>query len=273
LTDPFTIFPLTKQLVAQYLLGNFKKHRHDYEEVLVLQTGHPDHFIDFKKEKLDTPLVVYVAKGKIHSFVPDKDTTGWVIRYQTELLPNNRFNFYCNFLDTIHYHFEKPACLTQLITLCQLMYESYNDERKDMNFIIHLLQAFLSRLEAENKKNLHSENNGANNQLITFNNFLKIVEENFMRPLSVDFYAEKLFMSARNLNLITQAVFNKSVSEIVENRKLIEAKKLLTHSDMPVSEIGYELGFNEKAYFTRVFTKKTGITPTRFRTEMQALLA
>lgn len=273
MTEPFTIFPLTKQLVQKYLGGNFKNHRHEYEEILVLLTGRPQHFIDFNKETLHTPLIVYVAKGKIHNFIPDADTTGWVIRYQGELLPDNRFNFYCNFLDTIHYHFESHECLDQLITLCQLMYESYSGEKKDMTFIIHLLAAFLSRLEAENKRNLTTDNGTGNNQLVTFNNFLKIVEENFTRQLSVDFYAEKLFMSVRNLNLICHAIFNKSVSEIVENRRLIEAKKLLTHSTLSVSEIGYELGFNEKAYFTRVFTKKTGVNPTQFRSEMQALLA
>jgi AraC family transcriptional activator of pobA len=273
LTEPFTIFPLTKQLVEKYLSGDFKNHRHEYEEILVLQTGHPQHFIDFKKETLDTPLVVYVAKGKIHNFIPDKNTTGWVIRYQGELLPENRFNFYCNFLDTIHYRFKTNECIDQLIRLCELMYEAYQGEQKDMPFIIHLLAAFLSRLESENKRNLQGDNGNGHNQLITFNNFLKIVEENYKRPLGVDFYAEKLFMSARNLNLITHAIFNKSVSEIVENRKLIEAKKMLTHTNLSVSEIGYDLGFNEKAYFTRVFTKKVGITPTQFKSEMQTLLA
>ena len=272
-TEPFNIFPLTPQLVQQYLKGSFKDHRHDYEEILVLQTGQPQHVIDFTKEILHTPLVVYVAKGKIHKFIPDADTTGWVIQYQGELLPDNRFNFYCNFLDSIHYRFKENECLEQLTTLCGLMYQAYQHEQKDMNFIIHLLAAFLSRLESENKKNLLADNGNGNNQLVTFNNFLKIVEENYKRPVGVDFYAEKLFMSARNLNNITRSIFNKSVSEIVENRKLIEAKKLLTHSGLSVSEIGYELGFNEKAYFTRVFTKKVGINPSGFRTEMQAMLA
>jgi AraC family transcriptional activator of pobA len=272
-TEPFNIFPITKTLVEKFLQGDFKNHRHDYEEILILLTGNPEHFIDFKKEQLQTPLVVYVAKGKMHNFVPDIHTTGWVIRYQGELLPDNRFNFYCNFLDSINYQFESTECLDQLVTLCQLMYQAHSSPRKDLNFIIHLLSAFLSRLESENKKHLNSDPHSDNNQMVTFNNFLRIVEENYKRPLSVDFYAEKLFMTVRNLNNICHAIFNKSVSEIIENRKLIEAKKLLTHSSLSVSEIGYELGFNEKAYFTRVFSKKTGITPTEFRQEMQLLLS
>jgi AraC-like DNA-binding protein len=72
-------------------------------------------------------------------------------------------------------------------------------------------------------------------------------------------------MSERNLNLICKNNFQKSVSEIIETRKLIEAKRMLLYSDKSVSEIGYELGYNEKSYFTRVFHARMEITPTRFR--------
>ena len=102
---------------------------------------------------------------------------------------------------------------------------------------------------------------------------LQLLEENFRRQEGVDFYAEKLFMSSRNLNLICQNILQKSVSEIIETRKLTEAKNLLIHSDKSVSEIGYELGFNEKAYFSNVFKKKSGQTPTEFRDEMRKLIS
>ena len=94
------------------------------------------------------------------------------------------------------------------------------------------------------------------------------MEENFRRPQGVEFYAEKLFMSTRNLNIICQNILQKSVTEIIETRKLIEAKNLLMNTDKTISEIGFELGYNEKSYFTNVFKKRTGQTPTDFREEM-----
>ena len=110
-------------------------------------------------------------------------------------------------------------------------------------------------------------------QNITFRNFLKILEENYHRSEGVDFYAEKLFMSSRNLNLICQNILQQSVSEIIETRKLIEAKNLLISTDQTISEIGYALGYNEKAYFTTVFKRKSGQTPTEFREEMKSLIS
>ena len=80
-------------------------------------------------------------------------------------------------------------------------------------------------------------------------------------------------MTARNLNLICQHILQKSVSEIIETRKLIEAKNLLMNTDKTISEIGYELGYNEKAYFTNVFKKKSGQTPTEFREEMSKIIS
>jgi len=62
------------------------------------------------------------------------------------------------------------------------------------------------------------------------------------------------------------------VSEIIETRKLIEAKSLLTTTEKTVAEIAFELGYNENSYFNNVFKKKSGQTPGEFREEMKAML-
>ena len=128
-------------------------------------------------------------------------------------------------------------------------------------------------IESERRKISNDEKLLSSTQNITFKNFLSILEENFRRPEGVEFYAEKLFMSATNLNLICHNILQKSVSEIIETRKLIEAKNLLITTDKTISEIGFELGYNEKAYFTTVFRKKTGQTPSEFRQEMNKLVS
>ena len=136
-----------------------------------------------------------------------------------------------------------------------------------------LLRALISMISSEQQKQTNVNPLGTNPQNSTYLAFLQILEENFRRDLSVDFYAEKLFMSARNLNLICQSIVQKSVSEIIEERKIAESKKLLTGTDKPISEIGYEIGYNDKSCFTNAFKKKNGITPSAFRKNMQKLLS
>ena len=269
----FDIVKLTPELSRQYADAPSKPHRHNYEEIIIVAKGNPTHFIDFNKETITPPLVIYVAQGKIHQFVPDAHTEGWAIRYKNEWITQSRFHFYSNFLDNINYPLESADCLNKLDTLCQMMLDEYQQRQPDLTMIKHLLLALLAKLEAEGRHRFRQETNSGHTQLASFNNFLKIVADSYKRPEGVEFYADKMNMSVRNLNLICQSIFNKSVSEIVETRKLIEARQLLINTDMSISEIGYELGYNEKAYFTRVFTKKTGLTPTEFRHRMSALLS
>ena len=82
----------------------------------------------------------------------------------------------------------------------------------------------------------------------------------------------QLHMTSRNLNQITHKLLHQSVSEIIETRKLMEAKRLMTSTDKTISEIAFEIGYNEKSYFSKVFKKKSGQTPTEFREEMKKLI-
>jgi AraC-like DNA-binding protein len=138
-------------------------------------------------------------------------------------------------------------------------------ELNDLSTIKHLVNGLISMIDTEKKRNIPVDSEIKSSQITAFNSFLKILESNFRRDEGVSFYADKMNMSERNLNLICKNNFQKSVSEIIETRKLIEAKRMLLYSDKSVSEIGYELGYNEKSYFTRVFHARMEITPTRFR--------
>ncbi|WP_306350880.1 helix-turn-helix domain-containing protein [Flavobacterium sp. '19STA2R22 D10 B1'] len=269
--QPFFIYKFTEESALKAINTPSKPHRHDYEELIIVAEGSPDHFIDLNKETITAPTVIYVAQGKIHHFLPTEATRGWGIRYKTEFIPESKFHFYSNFLDSINYPIQSDECLLKIETLCEIMLDEYKQPIINITMIKKLLEAVLSKLEEEGRKLIID--NPHSSQLITFNNFLKIVEDNYKRTVDVHFYADKLNTSLRNLNLICQNVFNKSVSEIIETRKLIEARQLLLHSDKSISEIGFELGYQEKSYFTRVFTKKTGLTPTQFKAQIQPLFA
>ncbi len=265
---PFKIIKLTKESLEPILLNPIPLHRHDHEELIIVTSGKPVHTLDYTKEELYPPVIVYVAQGKVHNFTPDSDTGGWVIRFKNELVPNSRFNFYSNFLDQINYKLNDDYCSTTLNSLCEIMLKEFEEESVNYQVIKHLLSALLTKLEADSKQEYLDGTAANRSQMITFNSFLKILEFNYMRPDGADFYSEKLNMSTRNLNLISQSAFGKSVTEIIETRKLIEARSLLLNSGKSVSEIGYELGYNEKSYFTRVFHKRTGVTPTEYREQL-----
>src|SRR5690606_30961587 len=151
--------------------------------------------------------------------------------------------------------------------------EEMRQHAPDYAIIRQLLGTVFTMIESERRKLKRDDNEQLNSHSITFKNFLRILEENCRSNVGVAYYAEKLLMSARNLNNISQQILQQSVSEIIETRKLIEAKNLLSTTNKSISEIGFELGYNEKAYFTNVFKKKTGQTPSAFRKEMKTLVS
>jgi AraC family transcriptional activator of pobA len=251
-------------------------HNHDFEELIVGMEGEMDHFIDFKSEKFISPFVSFVTKGKIHRVIPEIKNGKfnlWVIGFRSDFIPETTFQLYSYYHDHANLQIQKGENFDRMVTLCEMMYREANQIIPDYAVIRLLLSTLFTMIESERKKTESAEKPFYNTQNITFKNFLKILEENFRRPLGVEFYAEKLFMSARNLNLICHNILQKSVSEIIETRKLIEAKNLLISTDKSVSEIGFELGFNEKAYFTTVFKKKSGQTPSEFRDEMSKIIS
>jgi len=275
MTELFKIFTVDQAEADRLASSANEPHQHEFEELLVGIEGELEHFIDFRSETIEAPFVSFVAKGKVHRVVPrakDGRIKIWVMRFKSEFISETTFQLYCYYHDEANLALSKDRCFNRLETMCEMMDGEMKQETPDYSVIRHLLSALFTMIEAERKKLQPPEEQNQNIQNITFKNFLKILEENFRRPEGVEFYAEKLFMSSRNLNLITQNILQQSVSEIIETRKLIEAKNLLTSTDKNISEIGFELGYNEKSYFTSVFKKKSGQTPSEFREEMRKLL-
>jgi AraC-like DNA-binding protein len=270
------IFKLSKEEAKKIAESPDEPHIHDFEELIVGMEGELEHFIDFKSEKFISPFVSFVTKGKVHRVIPvikDDKFSIWVIEFKSEFMPETTFQLYSYYHDHANLQLQKGEKFNRMVTLCEMMHSEAQENTPDFAVIRLLLSTLFTMIESERKKIQYDEKRLYSTQNITFKNFLKILEENFRRPEGVEFYAEKLFMSARNLNLICHNILQKSVSEILETRKLIEAKNLLISTDKTVSEIGFELGFNEKAYFTTVFKKKSGQTPTEFRQEMSKLIS
>ena len=261
----FRIFEITEQLAQDLVSRTIDSHFHDFEDLIIVTHGSMEHFIDFKMEIVNAPVACYVSTGKTHRLIPHKSMRGWVINYKTEFIPDSMLNFYSNFFTFTNIPLSNGLCIDRFINLCQIIKAESVQQFVDHTTIRHLVNGLISMIDAERKRSLPIENVAKATQISSFNDFLKILEENYSVNEGVSFYADRLKMSERNLNNICKYNFQKSVSEIIETRKLIEAKRMLLHSDKTVSEIGYDLGYNEKSYFTRVFHAKMGITPSRFR--------
>jgi AraC-like DNA-binding protein len=101
------------------------------------------------------------------------------------------------------------------------------------------------------------------NQLL--GEFRKLVNNRFAELRTPKEFAQVLNISPNYLNAVCKEIYNKTVSEIIQERVILEAKRMLAHTGLSVSEISYKLGFEDNSYFGRYFKKCVGIPPEKYR--------
>ena len=92
-----------------------------------------------------------------------------------------------------------------------------------------------------------------------------LVEAHFKTQHQVKFYAEMLHKSPKTLSNLFALYNSKSPLAVIQDRILLEAKRLLIYTDKTAREIAYELGFEDGAYFSNFFKKRAAVSPTAFR--------
>lgn len=276
MNDIFKIFKLDVKQAEEIIKELNLPHSHDYEELLIGIEGQVEHFIDFQPHVIEAPFVSFITQGKMHQIKPmakNGKCEIWVIRFRSELISATAFQLYTAFHDRANIHMDPNTCFSRLDNICNIIYDEYIQPSPDIAVIRQLLMSVFSIIESERRKLRLNNEESKKIQSVTFKNFLRILEEHYKEPKDVNFYAEKLFMTTRNLNLICQDILHQSVSEIIENRRLTEAKNQLISTDKTIAEIGYDIGFKEKTYFTHTFKRKTGITPSEFRKEVSKIFS
>lgn len=99
-----------------------------------------------------------------------------------------------------------------------------------------------------------------------FARFRALVEGHFLEHRPIGWYAVALGVTESRLDRAARAVTGRSPFETLQDRLILEARRKLVYIAAPVSKIAYELGYDDPSYFWRVFRRRTGMTPTAFRT-------
>lgn len=109
-----------------------------------------------------------------------------------------------------------------------------------------------------------------NNDPDTFRQFTRLVDEHYKEKHAVADYADLLLIAPKTLTHRFKRMNLPQPNEVIKNRIILEAKRLLVHTGMTAKEIAYELGYDDPAYFSRLFFIKTGESPSGFRTKYLA---
>ncbi|MFE6281983.1 helix-turn-helix domain-containing protein [Streptomyces sp. NPDC057877] len=247
-------------------------HRIDFHVVMFFTDGPVRHMIDFAEYEATAGDVLWIRPGQVHRFTTTGEYRGTVLAMQPGFLPRATVEA------TGLYRYDLPPLLrpdpAQLdglrAALAQLRRE-YEDTvtlplSLHTSVLRHSLSAFLLRLAYLAASSAEGARQRSDT---TFTLFRDAVERGFATNHSVSAYADALGYSRRTLVRAVRAATGDTPKAFIDKRVVLEAKRLLAHTDLPIGRVGAAVGFPDAANFSKFFHQHTDATPAAFRAELR----
>ena len=233
-------------------------HLHGFYEIIWFQKGSGTHYVDFNQYAIAPGTIIFISPGQIHSFDTKHDQEGYVLKICAEL-----FDDFVS-LSCVTVQDKDSAALEMLVAAMQeeLKKEDSLGHREALHALVKLFVIMVRRSYAEinpSAPNPHKVSYKA------FLNFRKLIEENYCRLHTVKDYASLLNVSSKTLTLYVNECSKYSPLELINNRIILEAKRLLRYSVLSVKEIAFRLGFEDPSYFAKFFKRLVKQSPADYR--------
>ena len=248
-----------------------KPHKHDFYLILYITKGGGVHSIDFTDYPVNPGSIFLMTPGQVHSWKLAKGTNGFILFftrafYQMQMSENNLMDF--PFYHSLHasplIKLKKDAVIDFIFS--QLLSEYATSERPDARLLRTYLDLLLLTLGRQTPDQNETKSHGSSYKLRKLE---QLIEENFKTLKQPAEYGDLMNLSPTYLNNVCKSNLGKTLTQLIQERILLEAKRLFAYSDLTVNEVSGRLNFNDVSYFVRFFRKNSGFTPEAFRKSLQ----
>lgn len=243
-------------------------HKHDFYFVLAVHEGKGVHEIDFTAYPVTDHSIFMLRPGQVHRLELTADTTGYLMEFD--------LSFYRP-KDTIKEHRWKKASGKNY---CEVETARFG---RLLNHLAHIFDEFIGKQEgyleailasldlffieyirqSPNPNSIARSESGYIQE--RFEELVRLLETNIVSMKNVSQYADLLNMSSYQLNSITKSSVGKTVSDLINEQIILEAKRHLLATPHQIKEVADHLGYEDPSYFIRFFKKHTGHSPDTFR--------
>lgn len=246
-------------------------HRHDFFHIVWIERGTGLHVIDDTSYEVRPEALFFMAPGQVHDLKISDDAAGYTISFSSEffalqLQDKNSLTRLPVYDHEHHVDVVYPgrgAAQDIRRTLERLRDEYENEGYRAQDVIRSYLFILLVQASREAVPAMGIEGSNRTQQL--FRRFKSLLEEQFATAQEPVAYARPLRCTERALNDATRRCAGATAAQLIRDRVILEAKRLLAHSGVQVAQVASQLGFEDPAYFSRCFKKHTGRTPMEFR--------
>jgi AraC family transcriptional activator of pobA len=255
------------QQLSQHVPFRHVPHRHDFYHIIWVESG-MDMFVgDEKRYRIEPGTVIFVPPGQVHAWEPQESLNGYILSFEPALL-FSQYNRPSRLLhelaqwstaanDKSPVAEDTRGALRQRFEDLAREFSGNGEFRDEMlraqitELLIFLHRIFVGPAAMESQGHLAP----------LTGRFLSLLEKSEGKLYRTDHYLSELLVSARALTTAVLSETGKSPSVWIRDRTLLEARRLLTYTDLTVSEIAYRLNFRNVSYFVRFYRRLTGMSP------------
>lgn len=243
-------------------------HRHDYHELFWVRAGEGEHAIDGRPVAIEPGTVTVIGRGQVHVLRWARGLHGAVVRFTDELLLGGGERIASGFLlaggGGRSVTIADPEALEGVVRALDAEARRPPDPYAadlQRNLVSTLLLWLERAYDAARTERRDADD--ADVQL--HRRFAAVLERDFARHHDAAHYAETLAVPAPTLSRTLGAVTGRSTKELVTDRVMLEAARLLRFTDLGVQEVAHRVGHDDPLYFSRAFKRHTGQAPQAWR--------
>lgn len=259
-------FELIEILNSKFPNSPTTHHRHNFFEILIIENKSTNHNIDFKTYTVARDEILIIPKNSVHKTTEKDNYKGkWILFTDTffNLQQSKTISLLSIFNPIIDNKLLKISNYVETNKYIELIKIEYSKVIIDYDILQNLVFTFLLKLE-KIAQTQYKTNIVVAEQDIYYQ-FVNLLENKFNSEHKVSYYTRMLNATPKKINSILLKTNEKTISELIIERIILEAKRLLVYSNKSIKEIAYELGFEDNYYFSRTFKIQTSLSPELFR--------
>ena len=262
----FAVWPLGEHSNLDWRMGVPVPHSHPFHQVFFITEGTGSHWVDGEATHVHAPWIMLVPKGQPHLYYPDVHAEGWLFEFGEDFLAPEASWLFSDFLASPNLPLRRDELFQQAVALSRLIWDLGKLKTEaSLPVLRHLLSAFLHLLQSRIREQAVHNQPHRSTDFKLLQSFLRQLDASFVQEREVPFYAQKLRCTSRRLGAACKLILGKTPQSLIIERQMLEAKRLLLHSELSIQQLAGDLGFEDPSNFTKAFRKATGETPSAFR--------